>query len=181
MDRDDLETLRAFRVQKQRDSKAGGDPPAKKSAFTLRPSTAADPSKPKRLKSDKPGAAARTDEPFNSAALPEPDFVEIDNFSEIAVAESKKVKPSSRVFRSLCATAIAKGGISLQDFLDDFGRAIPQNVDTNLKEWPLPDPETVRNILTLFSSFDSDQFTGSKLPWRHAQSHQSEEVPKLQG
>ena len=181
MDRGDLKALRAFRVQKQRDSKSDDDPPAKKPAFTLRPSTAADPSKPKRLKSDKPGARAREDKPFNSAAEKKPAFVELVNFAPSATEQLPLTPPSPRVFRALCATAIARGGISLQDFISEFGEVIPRDADSNIDEWPLPAPDVVRNILTLFSSFDVDQFTGSKLPWRHAQSHQSEEVPKLQG
>lgn len=179
MDKEELQALRAFRVQQQREKVATANaeaPPGPKSSVTFIPSPVSDPSTPKRFRSDKPGFDMR----FENAARDKPKYIDDDLFSATAERLLRPDSLATRTFRALCATAIGRGAISMQDFIGEFGEVIPRDADTNLDEWPLPAPNVVRDILTLFSSFDSDQFTGSKLPWRHAQSHQSEGAPKPQ-
>lgn len=121
--------------------------------------------------------------PYASAENRTPDvFEELALFAPAAKAELEKNVRDANVFRKLCTTAIAKGGISLQDFFAKFGDdVIPRNVDKSLEPWPLPAPNLVKDILVLFSTFDPDQFTGNKLPWRHRRCVQPAARPEPQG
>lgn len=109
-------------------------------------------------------------------------FEQLALFVPAAMEEMQKNACDANMFRKLCTTAIAKGGISLQDFFAKFGDdVIPRNVDKSLEQWPLPAPNIVKEILALFSTFDPDQFTGNKLPWRHRQYVPPAAKPEPQG
>ncbi|HPD83273.1 MAG: hypothetical protein R3D88_07950 [Alphaproteobacteria bacterium] len=84
-------------------------------------------------------------------------------------------------FRVLCRTAIHEGIISQQDFETRFGENnIPRNPEKDLSDWNIPAPNIVRDILCLFSTIDTTQISGNKLPWQHAQSHLSAAEPVAQ-
>lgn len=86
-------------------------------------------------------------------------------------------------FRHLCKIAIRDGYISRQDLVTKIGDIIPRNVDKladNIK-WAVPSPTKTREILSLFSTLETSNATGSKLPWRHAQCAQPEAEPALPG
>lgn len=77
------------------------------------------------------------------------------------------------IFRALCRTAIKLGIISEQDFETRFNKGtIPNNPEKDLSDWKIPSPDLVRNILKCFSAIDTENISGSKLPWRHEQSVQ---------
>ena len=115
--------------------------------------------------------------PYNSKAGSK-ERVMCAAFDDIAADLIKKFDADD--FRSLCKVAIRDGYTSVQDVTTRFGDIIPRNVDKiadNVK-WPIPNPAATRELLTFFSTLQN--FSGNRLPWRHAQCARAEEAPEPQ-
>lgn len=94
-----------------------------------------------------------------------------------SISKNCKNDFNENVFRKLCATAIGLGAISTQDFIRKFGEVIPRDVNTNNTTWCIPKPNVTRDILSLFSTFDEEQFTGAPIPWHHKAEDSSSPKP----
>lgn len=85
----------------------------------------------------------------------------------------------SEAFCLLCKIAIGDGMVARKDLKERFGDAIPKGAEKAREKWPVPDPATMRDILTFFSTLDPETSSGSKLPWRHEQCAQPEAAQAL--
>ena len=92
-----------------------------------------------------------------------PDKIDIPN-----TAKTLLQKFDGDAFRELCKNALQRGFVSRQQLCSEFNN-FPRKVDKAENKWPLPDPVTRREILTMLSTLDPKQATGSILPWRHSQ------------
>lgn len=157
-----LRALHTARVANLR-AEANEAAAAKKPRATFTPHEPA----PKTFKPLKPEDLVHNPKPFNSAAEPTLDLIEDTKFAEELqkLLDSPKISP--RKFRLVCATVIAKGGISCQELDERFGKVIPHNADTSFEEWPLPTPQIQRDILNIFSNIKESDFIGHKIHWQH--------------
>ncbi len=172
---------KAEKLRRKRENERGAQPTqTPKPNVTLVPANASRfiPKSPKKANDEADIKTASS--PFDSAADNKPRYIERNLFSRFAKHELEAETINPETFRALCATAIAFGGISTQDMVIEYGDVIPRDVDRSTELWPLPSPNIMRNIMEKFSTFTEDQFTGSKLPWRHARSRQFEAEPTLQ-
>lgn len=108
-----------------------------------------------------------------SASFPVMEF----EFNVAQQQRAPKIDPD--IFCLLCKMVINEGMASQQGLRKLFGNAIPKGAEKTEERWAVPDPATMRDILTFFSTLTPAASTGSRLPWRHGQCAQAEAEPKL--